>query len=106
VFAGSVVAVFASHVIDQAKRQVTEARKLSNYRLKARIGRGGVTVGAAGSGAVYDMLNEDKRNAVEIIVEERAAARDPEPRWQPARSQQAPPLAPRPAALQPAEPGR
>ncbi|MFL6279990.1 MAG: hypothetical protein ACJ731_07765 [Vicinamibacterales bacterium] len=37
-------------------------------------------VGAAASGAVYDMLNEDKRNAVEIIVEERAGARDPEDR--------------------------
>ena len=28
-------------------------------------------------GAVYDMLNEDKRNAIEIIVEERAEERDP-----------------------------
>ena len=35
-------------------------------------------VGAAAAGSVYDWLNEDKRNAVEIIVEERAAARDPE----------------------------
>ena len=38
--------------------------------------RGGV--GPAAAGAVYDLLNEDKRNAVEIIVEERAAASDPE----------------------------
>jgi hypothetical protein len=38
--------------------------------------RGGV--GSAAAGIVYDLLNEDKRNAVEIIVEERAAARDPE----------------------------
>jgi hypothetical protein len=37
-------------------------------------------VGAAASGTVYDWLNEDKRNAVEIIVEERAGARDPEDR--------------------------
>jgi hypothetical protein len=37
-------------------------------------------VGPAASGTVYDMLNEDKRNAVEIIVEERAGARDPEDR--------------------------
>jgi len=29
---------------------------------------------------VYGFLNEDKRHAVEIIVEERAAARDPEDR--------------------------
>jgi hypothetical protein len=31
-------------------------------------------------GTVYDWLNEDKRHAVEIIVEERAGARDPEDR--------------------------
>jgi hypothetical protein len=31
-------------------------------------------------GTVYDWLNEEKRNAVEIIVEDRAAARDPEHR--------------------------
>ena len=34
--------------------------------------------GAAAVGSVYDMLNEDKRNAVEIIIEERAEERDPE----------------------------
>jgi hypothetical protein len=34
--------------------------------------------GAGATGAVYDLLNEDKRKAVEIIVEERAAAHDPE----------------------------
>ena len=44
------------------------------YRTRRR--RGGVGPGAAG--IVYDMLNEDKRKAVEIIVEERAAAKDPE----------------------------
>ena len=38
--------------------------------------RGGV--GTAAAGTIYDLLNEDKRNAVEIIVEERAAAKDPE----------------------------
>jgi len=35
-------------------------------------------VGSAAAGTVYDMLNEDKRNAVEVIVEGRAEARDPE----------------------------
>jgi hypothetical protein len=35
-------------------------------------------VGSAAAGTVYDMLNEDKRNAIEIIVEGRAEARDPE----------------------------
>jgi hypothetical protein len=34
--------------------------------------------GSAAAGAVYDMLNEDKRHALEIIVEQRAEARDPE----------------------------
>jgi hypothetical protein len=45
-------------------------------RTQAR--RGGL--GSAAIGSIYDMLNEDKRNAVEIIVEERAGARDPEDR--------------------------
>ena len=34
--------------------------------------------GPGATGAIYDMLNEDKRNAIEIIVEEKAEARDPE----------------------------
>ena len=33
---------------------------------------------AAAVGTVYEMLNEDKRNAVELIVEDKAAERDPE----------------------------
>lgn len=37
---------------------------------------GGPGPGAAG--AIYEMLNEDKRKAIEIIVEERAEERDPE----------------------------
>jgi hypothetical protein len=40
--------------------------------------RGSSSPGAGAYGAVYDLLNEDKRNAIEIIVEEKAAARDPE----------------------------
>lgn len=35
-------------------------------------------VGPGISGAVYDLLNQDKRNAIELIVEEKAGARDPE----------------------------
>lgn len=35
-------------------------------------------VGSGAMGAVYDMLNEDKRRAIEIIVENKAAAVDPE----------------------------
>jgi hypothetical protein len=34
--------------------------------------------GPGAYGAVYDLLNEDKRNAIELIVEEKAGARDPE----------------------------
>lgn len=45
-------------------------------RQRRRKGR----IGSAAIGSIYDMLNEDKRNAVEIIVEEKAGARDPEDR--------------------------
>lgn len=38
--------------------------------------RGGV--GSAAMGSVYDLLSEDKRRAIEIIVEEKAEARRPE----------------------------
>jgi hypothetical protein len=38
------------------------------------------SVGSGAAGIVYDMLNEDKRKAIEIIVEQRAEARDPEDR--------------------------
>jgi hypothetical protein len=41
-------------------------------------GRGGLRPGPGAAGTVYDWLNEDKRKAVEIIVEQRAEARDPE----------------------------
>jgi TRAP-type uncharacterized transport system fused permease subunit len=41
-------------------------------------GGGGSAPGPAAAGAIYDLLNQDKRNAIEIIVEEKAAARDPE----------------------------
>lgn len=34
--------------------------------------------GPGTSGAIYDMLNGDKRKAIEIIVEEKAEERDPE----------------------------
>jgi hypothetical protein len=41
----------------------------------SRVSRG---PGPGAAGAVYDMLNEDKRRAIEIIVEGRAEATDPE----------------------------
>ena len=34
--------------------------------------------GSGAAGAIYDMLIEDKRKAIEIIVEEKAEERDPE----------------------------
>jgi hypothetical protein len=37
-------------------------------------------IGAAAAGSIYDFLNEEKRNAIEIVIEERAGARDPEDR--------------------------
>lgn len=46
--------------------------------VQLRRGRGGSGPGPAAMGAVYDMINEDRRKAIEIIVEERAEARDPE----------------------------
>jgi hypothetical protein len=45
---------------------------------RSRHRRGRVGPGVAGS--AYDLLSQDRRNAVEIIVEERAGARDPEDR--------------------------
>lgn len=43
-------------------------------RLRKRRSR----IGSGAAGAVYDMLQEDKRKAIEIVVEGRAEARDPE----------------------------
>jgi hypothetical protein len=37
-------------------------------------------IGSAAAGSIYDFLNQEKRNAIEIIIEERAGARDPEDR--------------------------
>ncbi len=44
------------------------------WRLRRRRGR----IGPAAVGSIYEMLNEDKRNAIEIIVAEKTAERDPE----------------------------
>ena len=38
------------------------------------------TPGPGAAGSVYEFLNEDKRAALEIVVEERAAYREPEDR--------------------------
>jgi hypothetical protein len=42
------------------------------YRAKTRRKH----IGSAGAGAVYGMMNEDKRKAVEIVVQDKAAAHD------------------------------
>jgi hypothetical protein len=49
------------------------SRRLRGQRRRSRIG-------AASAGTIYGWLNEDKRKAVEIVVEGRAEARDPEDR--------------------------
>jgi len=45
-----------------------------------RVRRRRVSVGPAAAGMVHELLNQDRRAAVEIIVQERAAERDPEDR--------------------------
>ena len=47
-------------------------------RMRRQRRRGGI--GSAAAGTIYGWLNEDKRHAVEIVVEGRAEARDPEDR--------------------------
>jgi hypothetical protein len=44
------------------------------WRLRQRRGR----IGPAAVGSVYEMLNEDRRNAVELVVEEKTGERDAE----------------------------
>jgi hypothetical protein len=48
--------------------------------VKSRRKRGGrrYAPGSGAAGAIHDLLIEDKRKAIEIIVEERAEERDPE----------------------------
>ena len=46
------------------------------WKRRTQARRGGL--GSAAVGSVYDMLNEDKRHAVETVTEGRAEARDPE----------------------------
>jgi len=42
------------------------------YRVKTRRRH----IGSGAAGVVYDMMSEDKRNAIEIVVTDKAAARD------------------------------
>ena len=45
-----------------------------------RLRRRRVSIGPGAAGMMHELLNEDRRAAVEVIVEERSAARDPEDR--------------------------
>jgi len=42
------------------------------YRLKTRRGH----IGAGAAGTVYDIIHEEKRKAIEIVVADKAAAHD------------------------------
>ena len=42
------------------------------YRAKSRRRH----IGSGAAGAVYGMMNEDKRNAIEVVVADKAAAHD------------------------------
>lgn len=42
------------------------------YRVKTRRSH----IGAAGAGTIYDIVHEDKRKAIEIVVADKAAVRD------------------------------
>jgi hypothetical protein len=56
---------------------IVAARSLFGKRGDAEY-HGSSLPGAGAYGAVYDLLNQDKRNAIELIVEEKAAERDEE----------------------------
>ncbi len=43
-----------------------------------RVRRRRPHVGSGGAGAVYDLLNDDKRKAIEVVVDGRAERQDPE----------------------------
>jgi hypothetical protein len=45
-----------------------------------RLRRRRIAIGPAAAGMMHELLNEDRRAAVEIVLEERAAERDPEDR--------------------------
>lgn len=45
---------------------------LAVYRVRTRRSH----IGAAGAGTIYDIVHEEKRKAIEIVVTDKAAARD------------------------------
>jgi hypothetical protein len=52
-------------------------KKMRPRRAKS-VRRGVTGVGPAAAGAFYELLNEDRRKAIEIVIEEKAGYRDPE----------------------------
>jgi hypothetical protein len=68
-----VFAIGAGLVLLWAIRRI--ANRGGAPRPKRRRRRYGSPIAA---GAIYELLNEDRRKALEIIVEQRAEARDPE----------------------------
>ena len=69
VITGTVMGGIGSHVLYTARRQVWEARKLGNYRLKARIGGGGM-------GDVWLARHDPLDRPVALKVLREKAARD------------------------------
>ena len=69
VVAGTVMAAVGSHILYTARRQVWEARKLGHYRLKARIGGGGM-------GDVWLARHDPLDRPVALKVLRERAARD------------------------------
>ena len=66
---------FAADTVWAVVLLVLVAGLVTTLFTRRRAGHGGPGPGAYG--AVYDLLNEDKRNAIEMIVEDKAASRDP-----------------------------
>jgi hypothetical protein len=52
-------------------------RKRRSPRVESRPRRAG-SIGPGAAGAFYEMLNEERRRAIEIVVEDKAAYRSPE----------------------------
>ena len=55
---------------------IVAIKRMRPRRASSRRRAGGV--GSAAAGSVYELLSEDRRNAIEIIVEDKAGYRDPE----------------------------
>jgi len=68
---GPIVFVVLLALVGVAWGRKRRQRRAGQARVRRRPG-------PAAAGAVYELLNEDRRRALEMIVEERAEATDPE----------------------------